>query len=59
MLEVASTAPGGRQQSTARWGAMTHDERVLYTLGALGNVRTETLRAFTSQETEAALARVA
>jgi uncharacterized protein with GYD domain len=38
---------------------MTHDERVLYTLGALGNVRTETLRAFTSQETEAALARVA
>jgi uncharacterized protein with GYD domain len=32
---------------------------LLYTLGALGNVRTETLRAFTSQETEAALARVA
>ena len=28
-------------------------------LGALGNVRTETLRAFTPQETEAALARVA
>jgi uncharacterized protein with GYD domain len=32
---------------------------ILYTLGSLGNVRTETLRAFTSQETEAALARVA
>ena len=32
---------------------------LLYTLGSLGNVRTETLRAFTSQETEAALARVA
>ena len=32
---------------------------LLYTLGALGNVRTETLRAFTTQETEAALARVA
>ena len=32
---------------------------ILYTLGSLGNVRTETLRAFTSQETEAALAQVA
>jgi uncharacterized protein with GYD domain len=32
---------------------------LLYSLGALGNVRTETLRAFTPQETEAALARVA
>jgi uncharacterized protein with GYD domain len=32
---------------------------ILYTLGSLGNVRTETLRAFTPQETEAALARVA
>jgi uncharacterized protein with GYD domain len=32
---------------------------LLYALGALGNVRTETLRAFTPQETEAALARVA
>ena len=32
---------------------------ILYTLASLGNVRTETLRAFTSQETEAALARVA
>ena len=32
---------------------------LLYSLGSLGNVRTETLRAFTSQETEAALARVA
>jgi uncharacterized protein with GYD domain len=32
---------------------------ILYALGALGNVRTETLRAFTPQETEAALGRVA
>jgi uncharacterized protein with GYD domain len=32
---------------------------ILYTLASLGNVRTETLRAFTSQETEAALAQVA
>ena len=32
---------------------------ILYTLASLGNVRTETLRAFTPQETEAALARVA
>jgi uncharacterized protein with GYD domain len=29
---------------------------ILYSLGSLGNVRTETLRAFTKQETEAALA---
>ena len=32
---------------------------LLYSLAAQGNVRTETLRAFTSQETEAALGRVA
>jgi uncharacterized protein with GYD domain len=32
---------------------------VLYALGSLGNVRTETLRAFTRQETEAALAKMA
>lgn len=32
---------------------------LLYTLAALGNLRTETLRAFTSQETEAALGKVA
>ena len=32
---------------------------LLYSLAAVGNVRTETLRAFTTQETEAALARVA
>jgi uncharacterized protein with GYD domain len=32
---------------------------ILYSLGSLGNVRTETLRAFTQQETEAALSRVA
>jgi uncharacterized protein with GYD domain len=31
---------------------------LLYSLGAQGNVRTETLRAFTQQETEAALGRV-
>jgi uncharacterized protein with GYD domain len=31
---------------------------LLYSLGALGNVRTETLRAFTQQETEAAFAKV-
>jgi uncharacterized protein with GYD domain len=29
---------------------------ILYSVGSLGNVRTETLRAFTKQETEAALA---
>jgi uncharacterized protein with GYD domain len=32
---------------------------ILYSLGSLGNVRTETLRAFTRQETDAALAKVA
>ena len=32
---------------------------LLYSLAALGNLRTETLRAFTTQETEAALGRVA
>jgi uncharacterized protein with GYD domain len=32
---------------------------ILYSVGSLGNVRTETLRAFTQQETEAALSRVA
>ena len=32
---------------------------VVYSLGSLGNVRTETLRAFTRQETDAALAKVA
>jgi uncharacterized protein with GYD domain len=32
---------------------------LLYSIGALGNVRTETLRAFTRQETEEALAKMA
>ncbi len=32
---------------------------ILYSLGALGNIRTETLRAFTRQETDAALAKMA
>jgi len=32
---------------------------IVYSLGSLGNVRTETLRAFTRQETEAALAKIA
>ena len=32
---------------------------LVYSLGALGNVRTETLRAFTRQETDAALAKMA
>jgi uncharacterized protein with GYD domain len=32
---------------------------VIYSLGSLGNVRTETLRAFTRQETDAALAKMA
>ncbi len=32
---------------------------ILYSLGSLGNVRTETLRAFTRQETDAALAKMA
>jgi len=32
---------------------------VIYSLGSLGNIRTETLRAFTRQETDAALAKMA
>jgi uncharacterized protein with GYD domain len=32
---------------------------ILYSLGSTGNVRTETLRAFTRQETEAAIAKMA
>lgn len=32
---------------------------ILYSLGGLGNVRTETLRAFTRQETDAALGKIA
>ena len=32
---------------------------ILYSLGALGNVRTETLRAFTRQETDVALGKIA
>jgi len=32
---------------------------VLYSLGALGNLHTETLRAFTRQETEQAIAKMA
>jgi uncharacterized protein with GYD domain len=32
---------------------------VVYSLGSIGNVRTETLRAFTRQETDAALAKMA
>jgi uncharacterized protein with GYD domain len=32
---------------------------ILYSLGARGNVRTETLRAFTRQETDQALAKMA
>lgn len=32
---------------------------ILYSLGALGNVRTETLRAFTRQETDATVAKMA
>jgi uncharacterized protein with GYD domain len=32
---------------------------ILYSLGSLGNVRTETLRAFSRQETELALAMMA
>ena len=31
---------------------------LLYAVGSLGNVRTETLRAFTLQETNAALAKM-
>ncbi len=33
-------------------------EAVLYSLGSLGNVRTETLRAFTAQETNQAIAKL-
>ena len=32
---------------------------ILYSLGALGNVRTETLRAFTREETNSALTKMA
>ena len=32
---------------------------LLYSVGALGNIRTETLRAFSRQETEEALSRIA
>jgi len=31
---------------------------ILYSLGSLGNVRTETLRAFTRQETDQTLAKM-
>jgi uncharacterized protein with GYD domain len=31
---------------------------ILYSLGALGNIRTETLRAFTRHETDAAVAKM-
>ncbi len=34
-------------------------EAILYSVGSLGNVRTETLRAFTAQETAQALAKLA
>jgi uncharacterized protein with GYD domain len=34
-------------------------EAILYSLGSLGNIRTETLRAFTEQETNQALAKMA
>ncbi len=34
-------------------------EAILYSLGSLGNVRTETLRAFTREETNAAIAKIA
>lgn len=34
-------------------------EAILYSVGSLGNVRTETLRAFTAQETTQALAKLA
>jgi uncharacterized protein with GYD domain len=33
-------------------------EAVLYSVGSLGNVRTETMRAFTAQETSQALAKL-
>jgi uncharacterized protein with GYD domain len=32
---------------------------IVYSLGSLGNLRTETLRAFTRQETDAAIAKMA
>lgn len=32
---------------------------LMYSVGAMGNIRTETLRAFTRQETEEALAKMA
>ncbi len=32
---------------------------IVYSLGSLGNIRTETLRAFTRHETDAALAKMA
>ena len=32
---------------------------LLYSVGSLGNIRTETLRGFTLQETDAALAKIA
>jgi uncharacterized protein with GYD domain len=32
---------------------------IAYSVGSLGNIRTETLRAFTRQETDAALAKMA
>jgi uncharacterized protein with GYD domain len=34
-------------------------EAILYSVGSLGNVRTETLRAFTAQEASQALAKLA
>lgn len=34
-------------------------ETILYSVGSLGNVRTETLRAFTAQEASQALAKLA
>jgi uncharacterized protein with GYD domain len=34
-------------------------EAIAYSVGSLGNVRTETLRAFTAQETSQALAKLA
>lgn len=34
-------------------------EAILYSLGSLGNIRTETLRAFTREETNAAIAKMA
>ena len=34
-------------------------EAILYSVGALGNVRTKTLRAFAAQETNQAIAKLA